>query len=151
MQCCHSILNVCVVVFFVSLRLHYHLIDSQLWVSCLCEQNYVRLKTIIKQHKPHHKFVSKLVLCLLMGGCVYFRRQQQTFSLRRGELNQQGAVAVVAYTHTHTHIHTQSYTEGMKASCCSGRCDTAFSIGMLSSSLSCHLCLNMCVSLRLVL
>lgn len=28
MQCCHSILNVCVVVFFVSLRLHYHLIDS---------------------------------------------------------------------------------------------------------------------------
>lgn len=28
MQCCHSILNVCVVFFFVSLRLHYHLIDS---------------------------------------------------------------------------------------------------------------------------
>lgn len=83
---------------------------------------------------------------------MYFGRQQQTFSLRRRELNQQGAVAVVTYTH----IHTQSYTEGMEANCYSGRCDTAFIMGfnyneMLSSSLSCTLGLNMCVHLQLVI
>lgn len=53
---------------------------------------------------------------------MYFGRQQQTFSLRRGELNQQGAVV------TYTHIHTQFYTECMEANCYCGRCDTVFII-----------------------
>lgn len=39
---------------------------------------------------------------MLVGGCVYFGRQQQTFSLRRRELNQQGAVVTFAYTHIPT-------------------------------------------------
>lgn len=82
---------------FIPLRLHYHLTDSCLWVSRLCQQNDVRLETIIKQRQQHNRFVCERVHCALAGGlCVFFERQQQPFSLRRQELNQRGAAAVVA-------------------------------------------------------
>lgn len=71
-----------------------------------------------------------------MRTSVYFCKQQQTFPLRKGESNQQGAA--------------KFFIVKIQANCCGGRRDTDFIIRFNYSERNLS-CLNMCSFLHLAI